>query len=513
MRARFGVLVVVVGIAVLMLTFGLPTTTARGTSDLTTANAWGHTIVVRPNGSDDTADLQAAFNACVSYGPGCTVQLMKGTYYTAQIAVYGFQGSFVGAGKGQTIIQALPNLAPPNSADNTPTVPFWAAAPTAATGSNPWPVLFTFVNGAFGVSGMTITEPYANPIVAPGWEWPAEYGDTTTTALWAVILVTGEYADAAITQVTVNGAGGDLSIPMGTPSTFNLDSSITYYGMFLPSGWTDPFVDQIPLSGTFSLTNSVIYWSESAFYMENLLDATVVVSSNWVSSSPAPEFVDVSNSQLYFTGNSITNVPYAAGIFGVNSYYKSDLLPSTVYVTGNYFGVNWQGSGPSFWDLGPADFGIASTLNAVIIGNTVVSDNSCECYTAAVSDVLDEFSLASLTVLGNTLYGGGAGVGVFGIDSSGVFVGNGPTAIMGNTILGADYGIWLDGAVNTHVTGNVIKDSVQYGIALTNGASDNSVAYNLVKGSGVDDLFWDETGTGNVWFGDACQTSSPPGLC
>jgi hypothetical protein len=35
-----------------------------------------------------------------------TVQLVAGTYYVGQIAVFGFQGSFVGMGQGVTNIQA-----------------------------------------------------------------------------------------------------------------------------------------------------------------------------------------------------------------------------------------------------------------------------------------------------------------------------------------------------------------------------------------------------------------------
>jgi len=513
-RARTTALVMVVAIAMLMLMAGIPASaSAHPTGPPAVTNWRHHMIVVLPNGHNDTADIQAAFNACGNYGSWCTVQLVQGVYHTDQITVYGFRGSFVGAGQGLTLVKALPNMPPPAAAYNTPTSPFWAGLPGPA---NPWPDLFTFVNGTFWISGMTMTEPYANPIVSPGWQYPAEYGDTSMTALYAVILVTGEYANAAITQVTVNGAGGDIApftITGPTPSTFNLDTSITYEGMFLPSGWTDPFVDQIPLSGTFSLVDSVIHWSESAFYMENLLNASVTVCFNSINSSPAPGFTDVSNSQLTFCGNSITNVAEYTGLGGAQSYFKSDLLPSTVYVTDNYFGTNWEGSGPSLFDYGPASYGVPSTLNAVVTDNTIMSNNACKCFTAAVTDVIIDFSLASMVASGNTLYGGGSGVFVSGTTDSGVFVGNGPALVSGNSILGADYGIWLFGAVNTSVAGNVIKDSAHYGIALTNGSSYNLVAWNLVKHSGVDDLYWDQTGTGNSWIGNVCKTSSPPGLC
>jgi hypothetical protein len=125
------------------------------------AFAKSNTYVVKPNGHDDTSDIQAAFNTCGS-SPGCTVQLVAGTYYIGQIAVFGFQGRFVGMGQGVTSIQALPNLPSPNPSYDTDTVPFWAALPTPASVpmANPWPALFTFVNGAFVISGMSINERY-----------------------------------------------------------------------------------------------------------------------------------------------------------------------------------------------------------------------------------------------------------------------------------------------------------------------------------------------------------------
>jgi hypothetical protein len=209
-----------------------------------TANPSSHTIVVKPNGHDDTADLQGAFNTCTSHGWTCTIQLVKGTYYTGQIAVYGFQGSFVGAGQGATIVQGLPNLPSP-TAD-----PFWAGLPG---GGNPWPVMFTFVNGAFSISGMTVTDTNMYPTL--GWDWP---GIGTVTALWSWITITGTQAYVSIDHVTGIGAAGDQAIPFGTPDSFNSVTGINFEGMLLPSTWSDPYVDQIPLAGTFVMTNSLL---------------------------------------------------------------------------------------------------------------------------------------------------------------------------------------------------------------------------------------------------------------
>ena len=515
-RVATTVLVMVVSIA--MLTWAAGTTASaidRGTLALAVSPTSHHTIVVYPNGHGDTSDLQAAFNSCVSFGPGCTVELVKGTYYTAQIAVYGFQGSFVGAGQGGTVIQGLPNLPPPGPSYNNATVPFWAGMPTGATGSNPWPVLFTFVGGAFGMSGMTITEPYANPILSPGWYEPSEVGDGAFTALYAAVLITGQtgqQAYATIDHVTVLGAVGDVApFPFTgpSPSTFNLDNGIAYEGMFLPTGWSDPFADQIPVSGAFSLTNSVLSYSEDAVWVENTLDASATICFNSISSSPSPGFVDLSNSQLLFCGNIVTNVAYYTGLYGGQSYYKTDLLPSTVYVTDNYFGTNWGGAGPALFDYGAWFYGIASTLSAVVTGNVVVSDTSCGCYLSTYVEMIS-FSLVSAVFSGNVVVDGGAGIVVNDLYPA---PNTGPVVISGNTVVGADIGIDVHYANGNHVTGNVVKNSPMYGIIVWGGSSDNVVSYNVVKGSGLYDLYWDGTGTGNVWTHNICSTSSPPGLC
>jgi Periplasmic copper-binding protein (NosD) len=486
MRAKPSVLVAVVCIAVLMLTLGVPTAAARGTTGPSTAGMGAHTIVVKPNGRDDTANLQAAFNTCTSHDWTCTIQLVKGTYYTDQIAVSGFQGSFVGAGQGATIVQGLANLPSP-TAD-----PFWAGLPG---GGNPWPVLFTFVNGAFSISEMTVTDTYMYP--TQGWDYP---GIGTVTALWSWITITGTQAYVSIDHVTGIGAAGDQTIPVGTPDSFNSVTGINFEGMLLPSTWSNPYADQIPLAGMFVMTNSLLVWSESAAWVENLAHATVVMKANSIESTVENGFADVSNSQLFFVGNSFTNTILGSALLGFQSYDKTGLLPSTVYVDGNYISANWDGSGAYFFD-----YGVPSTLSAVIAGNTVVSDNSCGCYSWETSVVMGGESLSSLAVTGNKILGGGSGVDIT----------TGPGTAVGNTVIGADVGVMLDGSIGATVLGNVIKNSGTWGIAVQTVLGtpiNNHIIGNWISNSGAYDLYWDGTGTGNVWSGNVFGTSSPPGL-
>lgn len=478
-----------VSIAMLTMSGGAAASaSARGTTTFSlAAGSHHHTIVVYPNGHDDTANLQTAFSTCTSQGWTCTVQLVRGTYYTEQLAVFGFHGTFVGAGQGSTIVQGLPNLASPTA------TPFWAAPPGP---SNPWPVLFTFVNGTFAISDMTVMDTNMYP--TQGWEDP---GVGTVTALWSWITVTGTVANLSVDHLTAIGGAGDQTIPVGNPDSFNSLYGITFEGLLLPATWTDPNADQVPLTGMFAMTSSVLIGSEGAFYFHNLLDATVLVTSSSIESTPLPGFVDVSNSQLYFIGNTFTNIMLGAAIIGEQSVFKLDLLPSMVYVIGNSIAANWDGSGPYFFD-----FGVPSTLSAVITGNTVVSDNSCGCYSWQTSVVMGGMSLESLLVKGNTILGGG----------SGVDISIGPGTAIGNTVIGADVGVMVDGAIGALVQGNVVKNSGTWGIAVQTVLgvpSDNHIIGNWIANSGAYDLYWDGTGQGNVWTDNFCTTSSPPGLC
>jgi hypothetical protein len=71
--------------------------------------AQGNVITVNPSGGDDTDELIAAFEEAKT-APGSTVQLLEGTYNIGLIQVDDFYGSFLGAGKGKTIIVPLEGL-------------------------------------------------------------------------------------------------------------------------------------------------------------------------------------------------------------------------------------------------------------------------------------------------------------------------------------------------------------------------------------------------------------------
>ena len=218
------------------------------------------------------------------------------------------------------------------------------------------------------------------------------------------------------------------------------------------------------------------------------------------------------------------------------------MSPSTVYITGNKMQVSQDANAIWLYD------GVG-TLKAVVSGNTLTADSTCTaaweaegwCYNAPTVEwyysVVVTYSLINFLVSQNTIFGGGTG----STSANGVYVTGGPGQVTGNAVTGSYIGVWLDAATGvqaaathnrprwrvhpglisnavtqTHgvpVTGNVVKNSAEYGIALTQGSSDNVISGNVIMNSGKFDLYWDKTGTGNIWKSDVCVTSSPPGLC
>ena len=468
------------------------------------AFAKNNSYVVKPNGHDDTADIQAAFNACGA-SPGCTVQLVRGTYYISQVAVYGFQGEFVGMGQGVTLIQALPNLADPNPAYNAPTSATYPYGLTFTSGlpssSNPWPALITFLNGAFSISGMTITDTYPEPVASPGWY---DFGSGPITALACAINIAGQQAYASVDHMTVNGV---ITSEYGA----NMYNGICYNGTSLPLGGSPSEVG--PISGTFTMTNSVFNSMISGPWIDDTLGATVTVCYNTFINDPGAVtgFFDISNTRITFCGNQDSTPAPSNVIFGGESFYNTaaPLLPSTVYVLNNNFQVSEGGSAVGLEDATPYNFpGTPSVLTAVIAGNTF--QNSYTGGSNPFYSVIYTITLKSTIVSLNNIAGGG---------SDGVYIAGGPGTVTANTITGADTGVWLDVSSGGHVAANVIKDSVQYGISVTSTnaagipftqppSSNNFVLGNFVHGSGIDDLFWDGLGTGNHWCGNVYQTSN-----
>jgi len=209
----------------------------------TTVWASGYRVNVQPpNGVDDTANIQAALDACVAHGPGCTVQLAAGTYLTRQLVEYHFDGTFRGMGIDITTIQALPNL-PVTINQNVSEEPQCQPNTTTCI----WPSLVIFVDGKIRVSDLTFNIPSV-PATQPWF-----LGGSSITMMFEALGFRGQYPQypthAWIDRIRILGQ------PDSSPSNwgFNVMMGAHFTGE-LPKG--PKLHDYYFLSGSFTVRNS-----------------------------------------------------------------------------------------------------------------------------------------------------------------------------------------------------------------------------------------------------------------
>jgi hypothetical protein len=355
-------------------------------------------------------------------------------------------------------------------------------------------VLFTFIGGSFQVSRLTISDSYYAP--DQGYYWDGVW----YTALFSTVLVTGTEANAQFDHVAVLGGTGDFGV-------FNTANAIWFAGLILQPGWTTDN-ELLPLSGDFAVTNSYFYSDDSGPWFWNLVNSDITVCYNTaLIAGGAYGFFDTYGSVATFCGNRASDVEYGVGVLVWQGEEVFSNVPTSVSIYGNVLQVGNESNGVLLMD-------VTNSLSAVVSGNVIQTDTSCGCYLSDEPDAwtdsaITSAGLASVVVSGNTILGGGA-AGVY-ISGSIVFGGDtygGPATVSGNTILSNVVGVWVDYANYTHVSGNLIWNSAEWGIAVTDGSSHNLIAYNIVKNSGLYDLYWDGAGVGNTWAHNIYKTSN-----
>ncbi len=208
---------------------------------LTTVSAWSasHTVhVPPPNGVDDTANIQTALDACVAYGPGCTVQLQAGHYFTKQLVEYNLHGTFKGMGKDATIIEALPYL----FVNIEAIVPHSLCRPQP--GNCFWGTVIVFVNGNIHVSDLSLIVPTTNGTTTLPWAFEG----VTYVGLLDAMTFTGQSVTATVDRVHMEGRPDPTNPYFG----YNVVNLLHYTGEFPRSStpWDWYFV------GSFTVRNS-----------------------------------------------------------------------------------------------------------------------------------------------------------------------------------------------------------------------------------------------------------------
>jgi hypothetical protein len=124
--------------------------------------SWSPTYVVSPSGGDDTANIQAAFDAAIATGKKSTVKLTAGQFYATNIIVQNFDGVFKGAGKDLTKIDTLRGLDP-----NLPGIELIQTDPEDPSTLYPFSIWFLFEDSdikicdlSFEITALNPAEPY-----------------------------------------------------------------------------------------------------------------------------------------------------------------------------------------------------------------------------------------------------------------------------------------------------------------------------------------------------------------
>ncbi|MGA2512797.1 MAG: hypothetical protein ABSG37_04170 [Candidatus Limnocylindrales bacterium] len=329
-------------------------------------------LVSKPNGTDDTANIQAALDWCAAHGPDCTVQLRAGTYHTSQLVEDNFQGTLQGFGENWTIIEALKGL--------TVKTKYWECTPN--TSSCLWPDLITFRYGNIEISDLAISEPWG--------------GGTATTAypdtyLASALYVWDQPAELSVDRVSITGAPDDAITAIGG---FNLYYAIDYEG-----------APGVPLTRSLSVRSSSFTTMYEPVYVLNSGSVRVTIGgSPWAGNYFANDFWAV---ELASPESSVFDVSY-------NTATATAVDTSVACLSG------WQVSQYSIHDnrftiVGPDGWGIYLSDNSTAPCIAAkVWDNTIKVLPAADNTGINVFKTKNTVITSNTITGTGAhAIGLF----------------------------------------------------------------------------------------------------
>jgi hypothetical protein len=338
------------------------TTTSSSPKAAAGSSAATHTFVVSPSGRNDTAHIQAAFNAAIKAGAGSTVQLTAGHFYTNNIFVRNFDGTFKGAGEGRTVIDTL------RGNPKTPDAPGVSVLPDACS----WPSLFVFKGGDIRASDMSfdITAP------SPAESWNVWWnGGAAGDYLGDIVVVTGNVVSSDFEHVAfIVGAGND---PNGYYNA-DEDLAVCATGPADASGEPSAFWHT---RGTDSVSDCS-FSGEQGVEITGLTGGRATVSDNVINASALGCLLfDNSNSTVAVSHNRMSSS--AGENFNLWQGFQASFgagaplppLPAPQYlISDNHIVATGAAGGVSVED-DSAPQNMPARLDATIADNTIVLDN------------------------------------------------------------------------------------------------------------------------------------------
>ena len=378
------------------------------------------TFFVPATGGDNTSAIRAAFNNAIKAGPGSTVQLGPGHFYTNTIFAQGFNGTFMGAGEGRTVIDTLRGLS-----TGEPVVSLWPNATNPLLG---YSFLFGFSGGNVNVSNMSFDITAASPALnVDGSDYLGE-----------VFVLTGN-ASSSFNQVSFTAhTGNDFDY-------VNTDEDILIAGTPSNGFFT-------PISGVESVSGcSFIGAGSAGIQISGLTNGRATISG---STFDAPQYSclvnDSSASQVTITRNQMTGhiafpIVLWQGLLAYDFGGGLPLLPpppaphfliSDNYIRGLTGYFNYGGSpfltgsgGVQVEDDSNFINGAPDRLDATIVGNTIALNN------LGFAPGIAGWYADGIQVLNNRI----TGTGLDGIAVGTDFDGYAPGPASGWQIIGNDF--------------------------------------------------------------------------
>jgi hypothetical protein len=379
---------VVVHVVILGLALLLPTATWAG----------GHTLKVRPpNGVDDTAAIQGALDMAAASGPGITVQLAPGRYLTRQLLTFNFHGTFKGAGKDRTTIEALPNLVV-----DCPDIQLGFRLLQADAKNYRWPCFILFVDGHIQVSDLSL-KITAVPSVLPYFMGPDE-----CTALLSIIKFTGQHPmKVNVDRVSIEGR------PDSDPRTFwgfNAMNGIDFCGDLLQD---TPEIQYCFLGGDFALRgNSVRSVASGGVFWFFLKDSRVVIGGSpsagnvFECGSEGVGITAIENSRIEVSHNRTSGSSWGLGVYPALWDLFVPAKASQFLVHDNHFAGT--GTGPGTHGVYLMNAPGQAWLQARIYNNTIETPNNA-------GEGLSLYNTKGTFLWNNTFTGSGAdAIGLWG---------------------------------------------------------------------------------------------------
>ena len=404
----------------------------------------GDTFIVAPTGGNDTFDLQSAFGQAVAAGPGSTVKLLSGTYRIGLIEVEGFHGSFVGAGRGRTVITTVEDMACPGS----------------------WPVLINFLAGEVRVTDMSfeITDPHA----CQPWINPVDPVPTPRDDLAVIVRVGGipadDWSNPSTTYASSSFENVDFHGPIdpGDPSYFGVVSGLFFGG---PSDTSMGGLGRTkPMEGVHTVVNCSFKNTWQAIVTLGLSDSSLKIGGNGRQGNRFDRVYfglrsfDHDNSSIEFSYNVVTNVaPTGIGVLAQQMgrpamYGYPWPSPSSYLISHNTLRVAGPVDAIGIFDVGSL-FGQGKKVNAVVSHNRIHLEDG-------LWGAVWGFGAQDVLVANNKISGSGKGgiyFGYQGLPSSG-------WTIIGNNVQDLEASvasIWLGEATsNCTVIGGSNKTNV-----------------------------------------------------